>query len=692
MLVGTPTTAVGLDIATDTKTQTLVTGAVTDLAINSLGITTVKAVGASTYNRASTLYIAGAPVASTNATITTPYSVYVAGGTTYLGGASTLNGAVTANSTINGLTLASTSLSSAAGTNLSITAGTTGVLSLDSGSTGNINIGTNANSKTIQIGNATGTTSVNITTGTGGTLHTTNSAYTNTVVENLRVVAATSGTAAAGSGVGIGFSSEGADGTQNIGMRLDAVATDVTAATEDYDFVVGLMSGAAAAAEKFRVTSTGTIKLNNNSTIAAGSAFTYTLPTVSANATLLASNGTTVLAGTFNTSTTTPVSTTRLNYEGYLYPTFINLIGSADTATAASHYFVETGSDGFVRPKTLANAQAELVTSATVAAAGGLAMGTSAKTAAYTVVAADRGDILLCTNTWTLTLTAAATLANGFSFGVANTGTGTITIDPNGAETIDGATTKNITAGQSCILVTDGTSWRTVGLSGDGAVAGGVLYENGHTISASYTLSSGKSAHMVGPLTVASGQTLTIPTGESLMVFGASPSTNDTDVLIKGIQTFIGQKSFESQPTIVAPISMVRVNTANGYGSTNTAIRRFTNIITNQGSDITYTDSATLGASFVINTTGVYAMSNDENVSANGSAGISLNTTQPTTAIASLTNSSERLTSETIGSANYTGQCSWTGYLPAGSVIRPHTAGTAAGIAANCQFTITRVA
>ena len=38
--------------------------------------------------------------------------------------------------------------------------------------------------------------------------------------------------------------------------------------------------------------------------------------------------------------------------------------------------------------------------------------------------------------------------------------------------------------------------------------------------------------------------------------------------------------------------SMVRLNTSNGYGSTNVKIRRFTNIITTQGSDITYVDSA----------------------------------------------------------------------------------------------------
>lgn len=44
----------------------------------------------------------------------------------------------------------------------------TSTVNLDSGTTGAINIGTNANAKTITIGNATGATAVNITGGTGG--------------------------------------------------------------------------------------------------------------------------------------------------------------------------------------------------------------------------------------------------------------------------------------------------------------------------------------------------------------------------------------------------------------------------------------------------------------------------------------------------------------------------------------------
>ena len=65
-------------------------------------------------------------------------------------------------------------------------------------------------------------------------------------------------------------------------------------------------------------------------------------------------------AGKFDTSTTTPTATNRINFGGFIYPTYINLTGSADSASAASHYFFESASDGFVRPKTLANVRTEI--------------------------------------------------------------------------------------------------------------------------------------------------------------------------------------------------------------------------------------------------------------------------------------------------------------------------------------------
>lgn len=86
------------------------------------------------------------------------------------------------------------------------------------------------------------------------------------------------------------------------------------------------------------------------------------------------------------------------------------------------------------------------------------------KTAGYTVVAADRGKIINCDGTFTLAFTAAATLGS-FAFAVRNSGTGTITLDPDLAETIDGVATVPLAAGESCIVVCNGTAFYTVGKS-----------------------------------------------------------------------------------------------------------------------------------------------------------------------------------------------------------------------------------
>lgn len=107
-----------------------------------------------------------------------------------------------------------------------------------------------------------------------------------------------------------------------------------------------------------------------------------------------------------------------------------------------------------------------------LATLGAMICDTVALSAATTVSATHRGKLLACSGTWTLSLTAAATLGDGFAFAARNTGGGTITIDPNASETIDGATTIALGAGESCICVCDGTAWYTVGRTAlaDGSV------------------------------------------------------------------------------------------------------------------------------------------------------------------------------------------------------------------------------
>lgn len=172
--------------------------------------------------------------------------------------------------------------------------------------------------------------------------------------------------------------------------------------------------------------------------------------------------------------------------------------------------------------------------------------------------------------------------------------------------------------------------------------------------------------------------TLTIQTGPSGAKVNAIVLASD------------GTPTFLKVPANAAVQSMVRLHTANGYGSTNTKIRRFTTTVTNQGSDITYADSAANGASFTINTAGVYAISYVDNcASASMNMGISLNSTQLTTNIQSIT-LADVLNAVYTPAANAGACASVQLYLAAGSVVRAHTDGSAAGTPP-ITFTITRV-
>jgi len=61
----------------------------------------------------------------------------------------------------------------------------------------------------------------------------------------------------------------------------------------------------------------------------------------------------------------------------------------------------------------------------------------------------------------------------------------------------------------------NGTAWGSIG---GGASAGGAIYENTTTISTSYTLTTSTNGFSVGPITVASGATVTVPSGQRWVV------------------------------------------------------------------------------------------------------------------------------------------------------------------------------
>ena len=190
-------------------------------------------------------------------------------------------------------------------------------------------------------------------------------------------------------------------------------------------------------------------------------------------------------------------------------------------------------------------------------------------------------------------------------------------------------------------------------------------------------------ATVTGTLAVSGGVTLTTTLPVLQGGTGVTTSTGTGNVVLSASPTFTGN--------VTTPLSYVRLNTANGYGSTNTKIRRFTNIVNNVGTDITYADSATLGATFTINTSGVYSASFSDQFTTTSLLGISLNSTQLTTQILAIT-IGDILSVSLTPLANYPGATSATFYATAASVVRAHNDGSTSGAnTTGCQFTIARV-
>ncbi len=163
---------------------------------------------------------------------------------------------------------------------------------------------------------------------------------------------------------------------------------------------------------------------------------------------------------------------------------------------------------------------------------GALGNAVLSKSAAYTVVEADRGKLIDCTtDTWTLSLTAAATLGS-FAFAVRNSGAGVITIDPDLSETIDGATTITLAAGESCVVVCDGSAFKTIGKS-TGYTAGNNITIAGNVISA------GGFRQVGAPVSVTAVASIDFDLQEDLYcswifaVDGIVPATDDATLLMR---------------------------------------------------------------------------------------------------------------------------------------------------------------
>lgn len=128
------------------------------------------------------------------------------------------------------------------------------------------------------------------------------------------------------------------------------------------------------------------------------------------------------------------------------------------------------------------------------------------KTGAYTVVGSDRGKVINCSGTWTLSITAAATLGDGFAFAVRNSGSGIVTIDPNLSEQINAKTSEMVAGGDFLIVYCDGVGFSTVG--GSRAQSGGQVFTSSGTFTVPPGVTSAKVTVIGGG---GSGQSFTYP-------------------------------------------------------------------------------------------------------------------------------------------------------------------------------------
>ena len=165
--------------------------------------------------------------------------------------------------------------------------------------------------------------------------------------------------------------------------------------------------------------------------------------------------------------------------------------------------FDHTGSGSGI---TLSSDGTDLLLNGTAIGGGGgggaSALTIDSKSAAYTLVSGDLGKIIEFTSTGavTATLTSAATLGAGwYAYIRSNKTTGSVTIDPDGAETIEGASTLSVKRGQTVKIVSDGTNW----LVTESDFPRGFSYDNANNAAAANA--SGSGAVAIGYGSTASG-------------------------------------------------------------------------------------------------------------------------------------------------------------------------------------------
>jgi hypothetical protein len=344
---------------------------------------------------------------------------------------------------------------------------------------------------------------------TGSGSFTANDSSNTSVTNVLTLTHNTTGTPGNGIGTGIEFKTETYPSNTETGSIIESVTTDTTLGSEDFDLVFKNMAAGAAAAEVARFKSTGSfvpagpIEAKTGASIA--SASTVNLDAATGNRVHITGT-TTITAVTLTKGPRTVI------FDGALtlthHATNNNLPYAANITTAAGDRAIYESDGttvycvGYIRYSNpippneggtgqttytngqllIGNTTGNTLTKATLTAGSGITItnGTgsitiassggsitrTARTSNTILGVSDTGKLIdITSGTFSQTFTAAATLGSGWSVYIRNSGTGDITLDPDGSETIDGLTTYIMYPGECRLVLCTGTAFFTVVIS-----------------------------------------------------------------------------------------------------------------------------------------------------------------------------------------------------------------------------------
>ena len=117
-------------------------------------------------------------------------------------------------------------------------------------------------------------------------------------------------------------------------------------------------------------------------------------------------------------------------------------------------------------------------------------------------------------NSWTYNGTSISGIINGTTLALQTGGLDALNIDASQKVTVGTLEVSGVAKVDNGLTFSDST----VQTHAAYCVADGTMYENNLTVNNNYTITSGRSASSVGPITIASGKSVTVPNGSRWVI------------------------------------------------------------------------------------------------------------------------------------------------------------------------------